>query len=152
MAAPAPQPVPPSLGDRIGRLLSGLVMRGIAAGSGASLNRLRAVGRGEPTVVRIDFRYDMPEDAFVHEMEALSAFLASVPGLIWKVWSYDHESKLANGTYLFETPEAARFYVEEIFVQGPPSQAGYADFDIRQLRVLEAASRMTRAPLDHVAT
>ena len=96
----------------------------------------------------IDFAYDLPDDAFTAEMEGSAAFLAEVPGLVWKVWSMDPATKRANGTYLFRNADAAEFYVKRIFSAGPPTKPHYADFDIRQLDVLETASRTTRASLD----
>lgn len=71
-----------------------------------------------------------------------------MPGLGWKIWSWNADANQANGTYLFLSRAAADAYGERIFSAGPPTREGYSNFEIEILDVMEEPSRVTRAPLD----
>lgn len=123
------------------------VMDGLIARAGADRAALEAPDPGGPTLVSIDFAHDMPRGAFAAAMEGSAPVVAATPGLIWKVWSDDPEAGLATGTYLFAGREAAEFYVEHVFPAGPPSKPGVSGVEVRVMAVMDAPSRVTRAPL-----
>lgn len=123
------------------------IMEMLLARAGADRAALSAPSPDGPTLVSIDFAYDMPHEAFAAAMEGSAPVVAEMPGLVWKVWSDDPEAGLATGTYLFAGPEAARFYVEHVFPAGPPSKEGVSDVEVRIMEVMDGPSRVTRAPL-----
>lgn len=124
------------------------ILRGAAAQAGVDFDALVTADDPEPTLVSIHFDYTMPDAAFEAEMSGSAPFLAQMPGLTWKVWSWDEETNTANGTYLFASRAAAEFYVNIIFPAGPPSREGYGSFTISMQDVLVGASLVTRAALD----
>lgn len=126
----------------------GAIMDGLIARAGAERAALRAPDPEGPTLVSIDFAYDMRHEAFSAAMEGSAPVVAATPGLIWKVWSDDPEAGLATGTYLFSGREAAEFYVQHVFPAGPPSKPGVSGVEVRVMEVMDAPSRATRAPLN----
>lgn len=89
--------------------------------------------------------HDDPEQApqFLQAAEKISG----LPGLIWKLWTYDDEAERATNVYLFESEEQARAWGD-----GPlrPALSGYdgvADVEVVYMDVDETLSAATRAPL-----
>lgn len=64
-------------------------------------------------LVQIDFPADGP---FGEEMSTaykeLAESIEKEPGLIWKIWTENAETKEAGGVYYFEDEESAKKYVE----------------------------------------
>ncbi|MCP3738113.1 monooxygenase [Rossellomorea sp. BNER] len=63
-------------------------------------------------ILQVDFKMDGP---FGKEMtEGFSDLAKSIneeEGLIWKIWTEDHEAKEGGGIYLFESREYAQNYL-----------------------------------------
>jgi len=64
-------------------------------------------------VLQVDFKMDGP---FGEEMSTAFADLAKSindePGMIWKIWTENADTKESGGVYLFETKEDAENYLE----------------------------------------
>jgi hypothetical protein len=95
-------------------------------------------------VFQVDFPKDGPfgEESF-KEMKEVAENIAAHPGLIWKIWTENAETKEAGGVYLFETMESARAY----FKVYEPELRG-AGFDIRPrfFQINERLTEITRGP------
>lgn len=124
-----------------------VIMEGLLSRAGADRAALEAPDPAGPTLISIDFAYDMPHEAFAAAMEGSAPVVAQTPGLVWKVWSNDPAAGLATGTYLFASREAARFYLDHVFPAGPPSKEGVSGVEVRVMEVMDEPSRATRAPL-----
>jgi len=63
-------------------------------------------------LLQVDFKFEGP---FGEEMSNMLIDLAKSindePGMIWKIWTENKESKLAGGVYLFENEETAQDYL-----------------------------------------
>jgi len=73
--------------------------------------------------------------------------IAALPGLIWKLWSYDDEAHRAENVYLFETDEQAHAWGDGPLVPSLGSYPGVSGIEIRYYDVDERLSAVTRAPL-----
>jgi hypothetical protein len=74
----------------------------------------------------------------------VSATIAAVPGLLWKVWILDEEHGRGGGVYLFADRAAATAYLEGPIVSGLRGNPAVAGIEIRLFDVLEGPSVITR--------
>lgn len=65
-------------------------------------------------LLQIDFPTDGPFGKEMSEAYAeLAQHLAQTPGLIWKIWTENEETKEAGGIYLFTDEAHAKSYLTE---------------------------------------
>jgi hypothetical protein len=88
---------------------------------------------------------DDPDQA--RSFHAAAEKIAGLPGLVWKLWSYDDSTHVAASIYLFESEEHARAWGEGAMVPALSSHAGISDIQVSYLDVDEQLSAVTRAPL-----
>lgn len=63
-------------------------------------------------ILQVDFPYTGPwGDEMTTAMEDLARSIAEEPGLIWKIWTVNEETKEAGGIYLFEDKPNAEAYL-----------------------------------------
>lgn len=95
-------------------------------------------------VFQVDFPKDGPfgEESF-NQMKEVAEGIAAQPGLTWKIWTENPETKEAGGVYLFEDMAAAQAY----FTIYEPELRG-AGFDIRPrfFEINERLTEITRGP------
>jgi hypothetical protein len=96
-------------------------------------------------IVRISFAYDGSYDQFEPILPAFAEKARSVPGLVWKIWTYDDDAHRGAGLYLFSGESEARAYLEWIV---PQMRTLAKDVSAELLRVHEGATRATRGPID----
>ena len=73
--------------------------------------------------------------------------IAGLPGLHWKLWSYDDLEGRAENVYLFDTEEHARAWGDGPLAPSLGSFPGVSAIEIRYYDVDERLSSVTRAPL-----
>lgn len=98
------------------------------------------------TLVQFDFAFDGPwGEQFTSACRDLAMDIAAEPGLIWKLWGENRETRRASGVYLFDTPENAEAYV----MKHRPRLArfGVTDPGCSIFSLNLPLSRMTRAPI-----
>jgi len=89
--------------------------------------------------------HENPDQA--REFSASAEKIAAVPGLIWKLWSYDDDQRVATSVYLFEDEEHARAWGDGPMKPALGSHEGISDIDASYFDVDEDLSAITRAPL-----
>ena len=58
-------------------------------------------------VLEVDFTYNFATaDEYIAAVAPLAEQWAAVPGLLWKTWTLNAETKRAGAVYLFESAEA----------------------------------------------
>jgi hypothetical protein len=70
-----------------------------------------------------------------------------VPGLVWKLWSYDDDEQTAASVYLFDSEESARAWGDGPMKPALSSHEGIGDIEVSYFDVDEDLSAITRAPL-----
>jgi hypothetical protein len=78
-------------------------------------------------------------------MDSFAPFLSNTPGLVWKVWALDPETRDGSGTYLFETRRAAELYLSEILPEGMGHAPYISDMNVTITPVMPGPSQVTRA-------
>jgi len=90
---------------------------------------------------------DDPEQA--RGFLAAAEQIATLPGLIWKLWGYDDSEHIAESVYLFDTDEHAGAWGDGPMKSALGSFPGISDIEVHYYDVDEPLSTVTRAPLAH---
>jgi hypothetical protein len=99
------------------------------------------------TVLHLLFQLQVPPSAFLaHSWEA-AAVIASVEGLIWKIWVMQEEAFEIGGMYLFANRETAEAYLNHPVVQAVRSNPAVLSAQSQLWEVEGSLSALTRAPL-----
>jgi hypothetical protein len=101
-----------------------------------------------PRLLEISFAYTIPTPDFRARMDAAAPLLATVPGLVWKVWAIDEAARRASGVYLFRDEAAAERYLAEVFGPHMGSNPALSGIAIRRYGVMEQATRITGGRLE----
>lgn len=65
-------------------------------------------------LLQIHFDYPGPfGDAMSESMKELAESINHEPGMIWKIWTENAQTRQAGGIYLFESEELARAYLKK---------------------------------------
>lgn len=73
--------------------------------------------------------------------------IAGLPGLIWKLWSYDDTEHVAASIYLFDSEEQARAWGDGPMRAALGRHPGISDIETSYFDVDERLSAVTGAPL-----
>ena len=73
--------------------------------------------------------------------------IAKIPGLVWKVWTYDPSSDRVGGIYLFQDLASANAYLSGSIVASMKALPGVSNFQSTVLAVNSELSQVTHAPL-----
>jgi hypothetical protein len=71
--------------------------------------------------------------------------IAGVPGLVWKLWSYDDDQRVATSIYLFDNESNARAWGDGPMVPALSAQPGVSNIEVSYFDVDEELSIVTRA-------
>ena len=99
------------------------------------------------TIVQINFKYDLPHDAYAALAQQGAEPIAGVQGLIWKVFLRNLEEREAGGIYLFESREAATAYINGPIIAQIRQHPRISAMHIKLFDVLAAPTRVTRGPI-----
>jgi len=98
-------------------------------------------------LVQINFHYTISEQQLQAGTEEALALIQQAPGLIWKIWIYNDQDKIAGGIYLFEDEDAASAYVNGPVVAGLKNSPVFSNFDVRLFDIMREQSQATYAYL-----
>jgi hypothetical protein len=73
--------------------------------------------------------------------------IASVEGLIWKIWVFEEEEFEMGGIYLFANRETAEAYLHHPVIQAVRSNPAVVSTQSQLWEVESSLSALTRAPL-----
>lgn len=144
LAAAAPErTVAQSFPERIASGAASLMMKGIAAGYDARTPMSEA--DETPVIVHVTFKATGDLDDFSNRMDGFAPFLSNTPGLVWKVWALDRDTRDGSGTYVFENRRAADMYLSEILPEGMGNVPYITDMSVRVTPVMTGPSQVTHA-------
>ena len=89
--------------------------------------------------------HDDPEQAAGFRQAAEK--IAGVPGLVWKLWGYDDEQRVATSIYLFDSESHARAWGDGPMVPALSAYPGISNVEVRYFDVDQQLSTVTRAPM-----
>ena len=73
--------------------------------------------------------------------------IAALPGLLWKVWTYNDGEHAAGGVYLFDSEEHARAWGDGTVQAALGRMPGISDVQTNYYDIDQKLSAITRAPL-----
>lgn len=77
--------------------------------------------------------------------------IAQLPGLVWKIWIFDEDARVAGGMYLFDTEESARAWGDGPMVPALSSLPGVSDVTMSYFDVDEELTAVTNGPIERIA-
>jgi len=98
-------------------------------------------------VLQTNFTFTVSAEEFQAAAEPLADAFAAVPGLLWKVWLLNPQTREAGGVYLFESEEALAAFLDGPLVEGMRNHPAIVGVTLKQLPVWEQPSSITRAPI-----
>ena len=90
-----------------------------------------------------------PDVVLAHSRDAANR-IASLDGLIWKVWLLEREQREMGGLYLFASREAAVAYLNHPIIQALCSNPAVVSTDSQIWEVESSLSALTRGPLEDI--
>jgi len=102
------------------------------------------------TVLHMRLKLRVTPDVFLAHSQEAATVIASVEGLIWKIWILQQEELEMGGMYLFANRETAEAYLNGPVVQAVRSNPAVVSTKSRLWDVESSLSAITRAPLRDV--
>ncbi|HXY47803.1 MAG TPA: YdhR family protein [Terriglobales bacterium] len=102
------------------------------------------------TVLHLRFKLRVPPDVLLAQSREAARIIASVDGLIWKIWVSQEEQFEMGGMYLFANREAAEAYLNHPVVQAVCSNPAVISSQSELWEVESVLSALTRAPLPEI--
>ena len=99
------------------------------------------------TVLHLRFKLRVPPDVLLGHSREAATIIASVEGLIWKIWVLQEEEFEMGGIYLFASRETAEAYLNHPVIQAGRSNAAVVSTESKLWDVESSLSALTRAPL-----
>jgi hypothetical protein len=99
------------------------------------------------TALHLRFQLRVPPDVLLAHSREAATIIASVEGLIWKIWLLQKEQFEMGGMYLFASRETAERYLKHPVVQAVRSNPAVVSSHSQLWDVESSLSALTRAPL-----
>jgi hypothetical protein len=99
-------------------------------------------------ILQINFVNEADEAAVAGMNLSAAPHIAELPGLRWKVFIRDFETRDGGGIYLFDSREQAEAWLAGPAVAAVRRAPTVRDFSAKIFDILEEPSRITRAPLE----
>ena len=98
------------------------------------------------TVLHLRFKLRVPPDVLLAHSGEAATVIASVEGLIWKIWVFQKEEPEMGGMYLFASRETAEAYLNHPVIQSVRSNPAVVSSQSQLWDVESSLSSLTRAP------
>jgi hypothetical protein len=99
------------------------------------------------TVVHLRFKLRVPPAVLLAHSREAATVIASIEGLIWKIWVFEEEKLEMGGMYLFANRETAEAYLNHPVIQAVCSNPAVVSSQSELWDVESSLSALTRAPL-----
>ena len=98
------------------------------------------------TVLHLRFKLRVPPDALLAKGREAATTIASVEGLIWKIWISREQDFEMGGMYLFANRETAEAYLDHPAIQAVRSNPAVVSTHSELWDVESSLSALTRGP------
>lgn len=94
-------------------------------------------------LLQLDFPFNGPwGDEMAQALKPLAGDIAAEPGLLWKLWTENAQTKEAGGLYFFESEAALERYLEKHLAR--LQSFGITQYTAKRFHVNEALTKITR--------
>ncbi len=104
------------------------------------------------TVLQLRFKLQVPPDVLLAQSREAANVIASVEGLIWKIWVVREQEFETGGMYLFANRQTAEAYLNHPVIQAVRSNPAVLSIESKLWDVESSLSALTRAPLRDICT
>jgi hypothetical protein len=98
-------------------------------------------------ILQVNYTWDVEEDV-ANRVADNAAQYNDIPGLQWKLWIRDPETKTSGGIHLFTDRESALRYFEDVALPVISGIAEATNLEWKILGINEEASRLNRTAVD----
>ena len=102
------------------------------------------------TVLHLRCKLRVAPDVFLAKSREAATIIASVEGLIWKIWVLQQEEFEMGGVYLFASRETAKAYLNHPVSQAVRSNPAVVSSQSQLWDVESSLSALTLAPLPNI--
>ena len=102
------------------------------------------------TVLHLRFNLRVPPDVVLAHSYDAAKKIASVDGLIWKMWRGERERREAGGVYLVTSRASAVAYLNHPIIEAFCSNPAVVSTDCQIWEVEDSLSALTRGPLQDI--
>ena len=102
------------------------------------------------TVLQLRFKLRVPPDVLLTRSREAATIIASVEGLIWKIWVLQEKEFEMGGMYLFANRETAAAYLNHPVVSAVCSNPAVVSTQSQLWDIESSLSALTRAPLKDI--
>ena len=99
------------------------------------------------TILHLRFKLRVAPDVFLAKSREAATIIASVEGLIWKIWVLQQEEFEMGGVYLFASRETAKAYLNHPVIQAVCSNPAVVSSQSQLWEAESSLSALTLAPL-----
>jgi hypothetical protein len=99
------------------------------------------------TLLHLRFKLRVPPTVALVQCREAAHVIASVEGLIWKIWVFQKEQPEMGGMYLFANRETAEAYLNHPVIEAVRSNPAVVSTQSQVWDVERGLSALTRAPL-----
>jgi len=103
------------------------------------------------TVLHLRFKLRVRPDLLLAHSQEVATTIASVEGLIWKIWVLQEKEFEMGGVYLFANRETAEAYLNHPVIQAVCSNPAVVSNQSQLWEVESSLSALTRAPLQDMS-
>ena len=103
------------------------------------------------TVLHLRFKLRIPPNVFLARSREAATIIASIKGLIWKIWISQQEESEIGGIYLFANRETAEAYLSSPTVHIARTNSAVISTESQLWNVESSLSAITRAPLQDIS-
>ena len=101
-----------------------------------------------PHILQINYEFTVSRAEFERGFDRITAEIAKVPGLRWKIWLLNEAESRGGGIYLFEDEQSVRAYLDGPIVAALKSSPVLTELNVQTFSVLEGPPAMTRGPIE----
>lgn len=99
-------------------------------------------------ILEVAFTYDFASaDEYITAVSPLAERWNAVPGLRWKTWTINPETKRAGAVYHFESAAAAQAYLDSELGQAVANHPNFSEFDVHIYDIMAAETMITHGPV-----
>ena len=102
------------------------------------------------TILHLRFKLRVAPDVFLAKSREAATIIASVEGLIWKIWVLQQEEFEMGGVYLFASRETAKAYLNHPVSQAVRSNPAVVSSQSQLWEAESSLSALTLAPLPNI--
>jgi len=102
------------------------------------------------TVLHLRFKLRVPPHVLLAHSREAAGIIASVEGLLWKIWVLQEDEFEMGGVYLFANRQTAESYLNHPVLQAVRSNPAVVSTRSQLWDVESALSALTRAPLGNI--